>query len=68
MINKNGAVAYFKDNSVLKNQMVMNAVSEFNQEAVITFAEVPTLIFEVNKCTPEQKLAKMIKFFAAIGL
>ncbi len=67
VINKNGAAAYFNNADVFKNESLMRAVSEFSESIVLTTAIPPTLIFEVNKLTPEQKIKKMTVFFDAVG-
>ena len=67
MINKNGAGVYFYDASVFKNEALIKAVADNSGSVVLTSTVPPALIFEVNRLTPEQKLAKLIGFFASIG-
>lgn len=66
IINKNGAGANFYDAEVFKNEALLKAVAEHKDSVVLTSTIPPTLIFEVNHTTPEQKLARMIEFFASI--
>lgn len=67
IINKNGAGANFYDAEVFKNEALMKAVSENSEKVVLTSTIPPTLIFEVNHTTAEQKLRRLIEFFACIG-
>lgn len=67
IINRNGAGANFFDAEVFKNEALMKAVSEHSGSVVLTTTIPPTLIFEVNHTTAEQKLAKLIEFFATVG-
>ncbi|MCM1305917.1 MAG: transcription-repair coupling factor [Bacteroides sp.] len=64
VINKNGAGANFYDADVFKNELLMRAVADNASSVVMTTTIPPTLIFEVNKKTAEQKLARMIDFFS----
>ena len=64
VINKNGAGANFYDADVFKNELLMRAVADNAHSVVMTTTIPPTLIFEVNKKTAEQKLARMIDFFS----
>ena len=64
VINKNGAGANFYDADVFKNELLMKAVADNANSVVMTTTIPPTLIFEVNKKTAEQKLARMIDFFS----
>ncbi len=66
VINRMGAGANFYDADVFKNEQLMRAVSDHRDCCVLTDAIPPTLIFEVNKLTAEQKLAKLIEFFASV--
>lgn len=66
VINRNGAGANFYDAEVFKNESLMNAVAKHSGSVVLTTAIPPSLIFEVNKLTAEQKLAKLIEFFSDI--
>lgn len=67
MINKNGAGVYFYDASVFKNEALIKTVADNAGSVVLTSTIPPALIFEVNRMTPEQKLEKLIRFFASIG-
>ncbi len=66
VINRMGAGANFHDADVFTNEALMRAVSENRDSCVLTDTIPPTLIFEVDKLTPEQKLAKLIEFFASV--
>ena len=44
----------------------MRAVAENSGSVVLTTTIPPSMIFEVNKLTSEQKLKKLIDFFANI--
>ena len=66
VINRNGAGANFYDAEVFKNESLMNAVAKHSGSVVLTTTIPPSLIFEVNKLTVEQKLAKLIEFFSDI--
>lgn len=65
VINKNGAGANFYDADVFKNETLMRAVSAHASSVVMTTTIPPTLLFDVNKKTAEQKLAIMIEFFSS---
>ena len=67
LINKNGAGVYFYDAEVFKNEALIKAVADNSGSVVLTSTVPPALIFEVNRLTAEQKLAKLIAFFASIG-
>lgn len=67
IINKNGAGANFYDAEVFKNEALMKAVADNSGSVVLTSAIPPTLIFEVNHTTAEQKLARLLQFFASIN-
>ena len=67
IINKNGAGANFYDAEVFKNEALMRAVADHSGSVILTNTIPPTLIFEVNHTTAEQKLAKLIEFFATVG-
>lgn len=64
VINKNGAGANFYDADVFKNETLMRAVADNSQRVVMTSTIPPSLIFEANRKTAEQKLAMMIDFFS----
>ena len=66
VINRNGAGVNFYDADIFKNESLMNAVSKNSGSVVLTTTIPPSMIFEVNKLTAEQKLAKLIDFFADI--
>ncbi len=66
IINRNGAGANFYDADVFKNGSLMNAVAKNSGSVVLTTTIPPSMIFEVNKLTAEQKLARLIDFFANI--
>ncbi len=66
VINRNGAGANFYDAEVFKSESLMNAVAKHSGSVVLTTTIPPSLIFEVNKLTAEQKLAKLIEFFSDI--
>lgn len=66
IINRNGAGANFYDTDVFKNESLMNAVAKNSGSVVLTTTIPPSMIFEVNKLTAEQKLARLIDFFANI--
>lgn len=66
IINRNGAGANFYDADVFKNESLMNAVARNSGSVVLTTTIPPSMIFEVNKLTAEQKLARLIDFFANI--
>lgn len=66
VINRNGAGANFYDAEVFKNESLMNAVAKHSGSVVLTTTIPPSLIFEVNKLTAEQKLVKLIEFFSDI--
>ena len=66
IINRNGAGANFYDADVFKNESLMNAVAKNSGNVVLTTTIPPSMIFEVNKLTAEQKLARLIDFFANI--
>ncbi len=66
IINRNGAGANFYDADVFKNESLMNAVAKNSGSVVLTTTIPPSIIFEVNKLTAEQKLARLIDFFANI--
>lgn len=68
VINRNGAGVNFYDADVFKNEALMNAVSENSGSVVLTTTIPPSMIFEVNKLTAEQKLARLIDFFDSIQL
>lgn len=66
IINRNGAGANFYDADVFKNESLMNAVAKNSGSVVLTTTIPPSMIFEVNKLTVEQKVARLIDFFANI--
>lgn len=66
IINRNGAGANFYDADIFKNESLMNAVARNSGSVVLTTTIPPSMIFEVNKLTAEQKLARLIDFFANI--
>lgn len=66
IINRNGAGANFYDADVFKNESLMNAVAKNSGSVVLTTTIPPSMIFEVNKLTAEQKVARLIDFFANI--
>lgn len=66
IINRNGAGANFYDADVFKNESLMNAVAKNSGNVVMTTTIPPSIIFEVNKLTAEQKLARLIDFFANV--
>lgn len=66
IVNRNGAGANFYDADVFKNESLMNAVAKNSGSVVLTTTIPPSMIFEVNKLTAEQKLARLIDFFANI--
>lgn len=66
VINRNGAGVNFYDADVFKNEALMNAVSKNSGSVVLTTTIPPSMIFEVNKLTAEQKLARLIDFFDSI--
>ncbi len=66
IINKNGAGANFYDAEVFKNEALMRAVADHSGSVVLTSTIPPTLIFEVNHTTAEQKLQRLIEFFASV--
>ena len=66
IINRNGAGANFYDADVFKNESLMNAVAKNSGSVVLTTTIPPSMFFEVNKLTAEQKLARLIDFFANI--
>lgn len=65
VINKLGAGANFYDSDIFKNEVLMRAVAEHSGNAVLTTTIPPTLIFEANGKTAEQKLGLMIDFFSS---
>ena len=67
MVNKNGAGVNFYDAEIFKNEPLMKAVSENSEKVVLTTNIPPTLIFEVNSLTAEQKIRKMLEFFDGIA-
>lgn len=67
IINRNGAGVNFYDADVFKNEALMKAVADNSGSVVLTTTIPPSLIFEVNKLTAEQKLAKLIAFFSNIN-
>ena len=67
IINKNGAGANFYDAEVFKNEALMKAVADNAERVLLTNTIPPTLIFEVNHTTAEQKLARLLQFFASIN-
>ncbi len=67
IINRNGAGVNFYDADVFKNENLMRAVADNAHSVVLTSTIPPSLIFEVNKLCGEQKLAKLINFFANIN-
>ncbi len=66
MINRNGAGVSFHNADVFKNEQLMRQVADNGDSVVLTSTIPPTLIFEANKLTAEQKLNKLIKFFSAV--
>ena len=66
IINRNGAGVNFYDADIFKNESLMRAVAENSGSVVLTTTIPPSMIFEVNKLTAEQKLKKLIDFFAGI--
>ena len=66
VINRNGAGVNFYDADIFKNESLMNAVAKNSGSVVLTTTIPPSMIFEVNKLTAEQKIAKLIDFFDAI--
>lgn len=66
IINRNGAGVNFYDADIFKNESLMRAVAENSGSVVLTTTIPPSMIFEVNKLTAEQKLKKLIDFFANI--
>lgn len=66
IINRNGAGVNFYDAEVFKNESLMRAVSSNSEKVVLTNSIPPSLIFEVNKLSAEQKLDRLIAFFASI--
>lgn len=64
VINKGGAGANFYDADVFKNEALMRAVADHSGSVVLTNTIPPTLIFEANHKTAEQKLAQLIEFFS----
>ncbi len=67
IVNRNGAGVNFYDADVFKNEALMNAVAQNSGSVVLTTTIPPSLIFEVNKLTAEQKLKRLIDFFVNIG-
>ena len=67
IIHRNGAGANFYDADVFKNEALMKAVSDNRGNVVLTDAIPPTLIFDVDKLTAEQKLKRLIDFFASVA-
>ncbi len=63
IINRNGAAVNFYDSEIFKNEGLMNAVSIFASEVVLTSTIPPSLIFDVKGMTPEEKILKVINFF-----
>ena len=66
IINRNGAGVNFYDADIFKNESLMRAVAENSGSVVLTTTIPPSMIFEANKLTAEQKLKKLIDFFANI--
>lgn len=66
VINRNGAGVNFYDADVFKNESLMAQVAKNSGNVVMTTTIPPSMIFEVNKLTAEQKLARLIDFFASI--
>ena len=66
-VNKMGAGIVFEDSSVFKNESIMRAVALYSSEAVLTSTIPPNLIFNVKELSPEDKIAKLIDFFIAVG-
>ena len=66
VINRNGAGVNFYDADIFKNESLMNAVAKNSGSVVLTTTIPPSMIFEVNKLTAEQKIAKLIDFFDGI--
>jgi len=66
IINAGGAGALFEDVDIFKDEALMKAVSENGNDVVLTSTVPPSLIFNVKNYTPEQKINKMIEFFAKI--
>ena len=64
VINKGGAGANFYDADVFKNEALMRAVADHSGSVVLTNTIPPTLIFEANRKTAEQKLGQLIEFFS----
>ena len=67
IVNKNGAGVNFYDSDVFKNEPLMRAVAENSGSVVLTSTIPPSLIFEVNRTTAEQKIARLIEFFSQIA-
>lgn len=67
IIFQNGAGANFYDAEIFKNEQLMKAVADYKDKVVLTNTIPPTLIFESNHKTPEQKLRLMIEFFSYAG-
>ncbi len=66
MINRNGAGVNFYDAEVFKNESLMKAVADNSDKVVLTSTIPPSLIFEVNRLSAEQKLRRLIDFFSNI--
>ncbi len=67
VINRMGAGANFYDADVFKNEELMKAVADNRDICVLTDTIPPTLIFDVDKLTAEQKLERLIDFFASVA-
>lgn len=67
IINRNGAGVNFYDAEIFKNESLMRAVSDNSGSVVLTSTIPPSLIFDVNRTTVEQKIARLIDFFAGIN-
>lgn len=64
-VNRAGASVTFGDSAVFSNEGLMRAVSVFAGEAVLTSTIPPSLVFQSKTLSPEEKIAKLLAFFAA---
>lgn len=66
IINRKGVAVNFYDAEIFKNESLMKAVAAHAEDAVLTNNIPPSLIFNADKLTAEQKIDKLINFFANI--
>lgn len=65
VIDGRGAGASFFDADVFKNEGLMRSVATHADSVVLTSTIPPSLVFDVKGLSPEEKIEKMLNFFAS---